>query len=153
MTIKADYHQFLIAEANIPGGDIPPRTLPLICSAGPGSGYVWTGIAAGPVRVEARLLDGRPEDLELDEWETAVETDHESPGGGVFLRSPVTIGNETTDVIVPEPGLYRVLACSKGRGKQWDSYVTEPIEDYRIWFWPTDEPSPPLVHKHTDGMP
>ncbi|WP_147430080.1 hypothetical protein [Frondihabitans australicus] len=94
---------------------------------------VMAGIAAGPVRIHASLVDEAPQDL---------DTTPDTGSGRLITAGPLYFYGPDGDTFSPpefaavERSAYGVQIQAEGRDVAWDLVVTEPVEDYNVIVWP-----------------
>ncbi|MFF5257164.1 hypothetical protein ACFY4K_34815 [Streptomyces leeuwenhoekii] len=98
--------------------------------------FILTGINAGYVRVETRVLTARP-DVEENDWEEIVEVSVHAPAGDLKVES-LELGPESGSVcsLSPSgPNWYRLRVHARGREIFRDKASIRPVEDYLLVVW------------------
>ncbi|MFI5561581.1 DUF6461 domain-containing protein [Amycolatopsis japonica] len=131
-------HRFTLAERSVPGeADFSGNGLAVVV---PGGVAVRTGLGEGQVPVSARILQGAPDEVELDWWDEVVEISWRAERGDATLSGSGSWQLRTP----PWPGDFRVRVHAVGRDG-------EERERYEIMLWQAP-PGPDIVHKRGDRL-
>jgi hypothetical protein len=131
-------HRFTLAERPLVGeADFSGNGLAV---AIPGGVAVRTGLGEGHVPVSTRILQGPPEEVELDWWDEVVEISWRAERGDATVS-----GSDSQHLRTPPwPGDFRVRVHAIGRDG-------EERERYEIMLWQAP-PGPGIVHKRGDRL-
>lgn len=134
----------------------PPTGVPGFVHFGDGGALISTGIAAGVVDVELRLLEAEPT-IEVGRWEDIDEGDLVTETGSIRLTGGYEAKNYIPggkDGLTPTgPSLHRVRVSANGRGLNYDLVTSDAdaSESYLIEMWPIATPSETAAIKHESG--
>jgi hypothetical protein len=149
--INVTHHSFYIsaADAQHVGVGAPTRpTNGLVDPVGDAL-RVRTGIHTGPVTVDLQPHTHAPP-VDIEEWDDVVEVLYDAPArcGISVLMDDVP---PDLPVLNPSgPGLHRVRVHARGRDTDVDGTVFEPVENYLIQMWPSDNADEAIL-KATDA--
>ncbi|KFU81866.1 hypothetical protein SAMN04489729_0255 [Amycolatopsis lurida] len=131
-------HRFTLAERSVLGeADFSGNGLAV---AIPGGVAVRTGQGEGQVPVSIRILEGAPDEVELDWWDEVVEFSWRAERGDATLSESASRHLRTP----PWPGDFRVRVHAIGRDG-------EERERYELMLW-QGPPGPDIVHKRGDRL-
>jgi hypothetical protein len=132
-------HRFWITEGSVPA-QVDFSGNGLVSAVADGV-VIRTGVAAGRVRVSARVLTGPPDDVDVTCWDEVVEISWTAPEGGAVLSGDTSKPRRWESPLWP--GEYRIRVHVTGRDDAEDSY------DVVVWQAPA---APEVVHKKTDRL-
>lgn len=131
-------HRFTLAERPLVGDvDFSGNGLAV---AVPGGIAVRTGLGEGQVPVSTRILEGPPEEVELDWWDEVVEISWRAERGDATLSESGSRHLRTP----PWPGDFRVRVHAIGRDG-------EERERFELMLWQAP-PGPDIAHKRGDRL-
>ncbi|MFI6303090.1 DUF6461 domain-containing protein [Amycolatopsis thailandensis] len=131
-------HRFTLAERSEAGeADFSGNGLAV---AVPGGVAVRTGLDEGHMAVSMRILEGPPDELNLDWWDEIVEISWRAERGDAAFIEGSSPGSRTP----PWPGDFRVRVHAVGRDG-------EDREHYELMLWQAP-PGPEIVYKHGDRL-
>ncbi|MEU4287370.1 hypothetical protein AB0E63_04040 [Kribbella sp. NPDC026596] len=116
-----------------------------------GQGWLYVSGGDGPCVVRLQMLDGEPDNGDVDDWADVVEVPYRSLAGDVELAL-LTTGSGDEDLHLGEPDLYRVRVAHRPlpvtpRVAMEDDDEDERLQPTDLWqldFWPvTGAPEPP----------
>lgn len=118
----------------------------------PGGALIRTGTAAGSAHVRLAILQGPPDEVELDGWDEVVEVSWTATAGsasvfGAGLAIPALEG-ETP----PWPGAYRLRVHARDRdeGEEYEGDLRGG-EGYLLVVWAAPA-APEVVHRRSDRL-
>lgn len=115
-----------------------------------GHPYIRTGINMGPVDVEVRVLDQRPEPTaDPGTWEEIAEISVEATEVPLLVVGGEDGLGPGARLDTTGPGTYRLRVHAAGRRIAYDAVVTEPVERYLVQAWPEEhtEPTPVALER------
>lgn len=155
--VHVSHHQFYLLDAGLSdtdfgaeGADYSNGLIVIM----PRGAKIHTGIYAGNVRVQAHPLPGPPEQLDPGPWEEIVEASVYSATGQLVIEIPFPDTYPDTYLQLPElagagPGWYRLRAHARGRDTALKDVREDPVEDYLLLCWPTEQ-APTCMIRTTD---
>jgi len=131
-------HRFTLAERSVVGeADFSGNGLAVAVAGGI---VVRTGLDEGHMGVSLRILEGPPDELNIDWWDEVVEISWRAERGDAAFGE----GDSHHSRTPPWPGDYRVRVHAIGRDG-------EERERYEILLWQAP-PGPDIVHKRSDRL-
>lgn len=110
---------------------------------------ILTGVHSGPARAAIAAHTEPPVASEVD-WDDVIEFSGEGQGAGLAVHG---IYETAADAFTSLPGTplstVRVRVSARGRDTAPDLAIDDPVEDYRVEWWPERQPREPACVKAT----